>query len=54
VAAIDAEARQEIDANVIYLKVAILDSFQDVPGISLELLENAPFPFASHRALEYR
>ncbi|MCK1515756.1 hypothetical protein IVB22_25015 [Bradyrhizobium sp. 190] len=31
-----------------------LDSFQYFPRISLELLENAAFPFASRRALKYR
>jgi hypothetical protein len=31
-----------------------LDSFQYSSGISLELLENAPFPFASPSALPYR
>jgi hypothetical protein len=31
-----------------------LDSFQYSSGISLELLENAAFPFASPSALPYR
>jgi hypothetical protein len=31
-----------------------LDSFQCLPRISLELLENAAFPFASRRSLPYR
>jgi hypothetical protein len=31
-----------------------LDSFQYSPGISLESLENAAFPFASRRSLKYR
>jgi hypothetical protein len=31
-----------------------LDSFQYCPGISLELLENAAFPFASRSGLSYR
>jgi hypothetical protein len=31
-----------------------LDSFQYFPGISLELLENAAFPFASRSSLPYR
>jgi hypothetical protein len=31
----------------------ILDSFQFVSGISLELLEKTVFPFASRDALEY-
>jgi hypothetical protein len=31
-----------------------LDSFQYLPAISLELLENAAFPFASPSALPYR
>jgi len=39
---------------LIYRKTAFLDSFQYFPGISLELLENAAFPFASPRALPYR
>ncbi len=41
-------------ASVIQLKDACLDSFQYFPGISLELLEIAAFPFASRRALKYR
>ncbi|WP_156908563.1 hypothetical protein [Bradyrhizobium murdochi] len=32
----------------------LLDSFQKFPGISLELLENAAFPFASRSSLPYR
>jgi hypothetical protein len=40
--------------SVIYRNAAFLDSFQYFPGISLELLENAAFPFASRRALKYR
>jgi hypothetical protein len=32
---------------------SILDSFQSVSGISLELLEKTVFPFASRSALEY-
>jgi hypothetical protein len=40
--------------SVIYRNAAFLDSFQYLPGISLELLENAAFPFASRRALKYR
>ena len=35
-------------------QTAFLDSFQYFPGISLDLFENAAFPFASRRALEYR
>jgi hypothetical protein len=31
----------------------ILDSFQSVPGVSLESLEKTVFPFASRGALEY-
>jgi len=54
VAAIDAENRRQISASVIQRKDACLDSFQYFPGISLELLENAAFPFASRRALKYR
>ena len=54
VAAIDAENSGKISASVIYLNDAFLDSFQYFPGISLELLENAAFPFASRRALKYR
>jgi len=53
-AAIDAENRRQISASVIYRNVACLDSFQYFSGISLELLENAAFPFASRRALKYR
>ncbi|XSC42128.1 hypothetical protein ACF1BQ_026690 [Bradyrhizobium sp. RDT10] len=45
---------RQISASVIYRNVACLDSFQYFPGISLELLENAAFPFASRRALKYR
>jgi hypothetical protein len=33
---------------------SFLDSFQGRRGISLELLENAAFPFASRRAVKYR
>jgi hypothetical protein len=54
VAEIDAEKLREISASVIYRKDAFLDSFQYFPGISLELLENAAFPFASRRPLKYR
>jgi hypothetical protein len=54
VAAIDAENPGKISASVIYRNDAFLDSFQYFPGISLELLENAAFPFASRRALKYR
>jgi hypothetical protein len=32
---------------------SILDSFQSVPGVSLESLEKTVFPFASRDALEY-
>jgi hypothetical protein len=39
---------------LIYRNAGSLDSFQYFPGISLELLENAAFPFASRRALKYR
>jgi hypothetical protein len=39
---------------MIWLNDACLDSFQSLTGISLELLENAAFPFASGRALQYR
>jgi hypothetical protein len=46
--------RRQISASVIYRNAACLDSFQYFPGISLELLENAAFPFASRRALKYR
>jgi hypothetical protein len=51
VAAIDAEKHRRFSASVIYRNDAFLDSFQYSPGISLELLENAAFPFASRRAL---
>jgi hypothetical protein len=43
-----------ISAGLIYRNSAFLDSFQSFPGISLELLENAAFPFASRRSLKYR
>ena len=52
--AIDAENRRQISASVIYRNATFLDSFQYFPGVSLELLENAAFPFASRRALKYR
>jgi hypothetical protein len=54
VAAIDAQIPGKISASVIWLNDDFLDSFQCSPGISLELLENAAFPFASRRALKYR
>jgi hypothetical protein len=53
VAAINARKTRRFSAGVIY-RTAFLDSFQYFPGISLELLENAAFPFASRRALKYR
>jgi hypothetical protein len=53
VAAIDAENLRQIGASVIY-RTTNLDSFQYFPRISLELLENAAFPFASRRPLKYR
>ncbi|WKA30165.1 hypothetical protein [Bradyrhizobium roseum] len=40
--------------SVIQLNDTLLESFQYLAGISLELLENAAFPFASRRALKYR
>ena len=52
--AIDAENPGKISGSVIQLNDAFLDSFQCSPGISLELLEIAAFPFASRRALKYR
>jgi hypothetical protein len=52
--AIDAEKGRHISASVIYRNDAFLDSFQCFHGVSLELLENAAFPFASRRALKYR
>ena len=39
---------------LIYRNRHILDSFQCWPIISLELLQNTAFPFASGRALKYR
>jgi hypothetical protein len=54
VAAIEAENTRRFSVSVIYRNDAFLDSFQSFPGISLELLENAAFPFASRRALKYR
>jgi hypothetical protein len=54
VVAIDAEKGRHISASVIYRKAIFLDSFQYCHGISLELLENAAFPFASRRTLKYR
>jgi len=54
VVVIDAETCRQISASVIYRNDAFLDSFQYFRGISLELLENAAFPFASRRALKYR
>jgi len=33
--------------------LAFLDSFQCMPSISLELLQNTAFSFASHAALQY-
>jgi len=53
VVAINAGKTRRFSAGVIY-RTAFLDSFQYFPGISLELLENAAFPFASRRALKYR
>jgi hypothetical protein len=53
-AAIETENTRRFSASVIYHNDAFLDSFQCFPGISLELLENAAFPFASRRALKYR
>jgi hypothetical protein len=44
----------KISVGVIQRNDTFLDSFQYLPGISLELLENAAFPFASRRALKYR
>jgi hypothetical protein len=52
VAAIDAE--NQIQQGFDLPQHRCLDSFQYFPGISLELLENAAFPFASRRALKYR
>src|ERR1700678_1139744 len=40
-------------APVDYRKRASLDSFQSEPAISLELLQNTAFPFASDAALQY-
>ena len=48
------QAFGEISVDLIYRKIASLDSFQSFSGISLELLENAAFPFASRRPLKYR
>src|SRR5437016_9959735 len=48
------KTRRYISASVIYRNDACLDSFQYFHGVSLELLENAAFPFASRRALKYR
>jgi hypothetical protein len=53
-AAIDGRKHYQFSASVIYRKDTFLDSFQYFPGISLELLENAAFPFASRRPLKYR
>jgi hypothetical protein len=39
---------------LIYRKPASLDSFQCAPSVSLELLQNTAFAFASHAALLYR
>jgi hypothetical protein len=47
-------AREYRCAGVIQLNDACLDSFQYFRGSSLELLENAAFPFASGRTLKYR
>jgi hypothetical protein len=54
VVAIDRGNTAQISAALVYRNAAFLDSFQYCPGISLELLENAAFPFASRRALPYR
>ena len=53
VVAINTRKTRRFSAGVTY-RTAFLDSFQYFPGISLELLENAAFPFASRRALKYR
>jgi bacterioferritin-associated ferredoxin len=42
------------DAALYSAVAGILDSFQSVPGITLESLEKAVFPFASCRGLSYR
>jgi hypothetical protein len=39
--------------RVIWRQRASLDSFQSEPSISLELLQNTAFPFASDAALQY-
>jgi hypothetical protein len=51
--AIDAACRADHGAELCPAAAGILDSFQSLPGISLESLEKAFFPFASCCGLTY-
>jgi hypothetical protein len=55
VAAINAEnSAREPPVFLICRNPRSLDSFQNMSRISLELLQNTAFPFASRRAVKYR